>query len=143
MSLETWEQLVPKADLLATLDVEMKRRGAGSVAEGKPGCVDGSLGNAWSAEQYTSHDYPGAVEGFVFACYALRSLALNHCLVDGNKRLAWITFATVLATLDFTVDVSEEDAAAFVERIILDHLDGPQVVAWAADKLAVLPPPAK
>lgn len=138
MSLETWEQLLPKNELLSILESEMARRGAGSVAEGKPGCVDGSLGNAWSAEQYTADEYPGKIEGFVFACYALRSLALNHCLVDGNKRLAWIAFIAVLATLGLTVDVTQEDAAAFVERIIVDHLEGPVVVAWATENLSIL-----
>ena len=138
MSIESWEQLLPKSELLSILSSEMERRGGGSVAERKAGCVDGSLGSAWSAEQYTAHEYPGAMEGFVFACYALRSLALNHCLVDGNKRLAWIAFATVLATLGLTVDVTQEDAAAFVERIIVHHIEGPDVVAWAAEHLAVL-----
>ena len=138
MSVEGWEQLLPKEELLSIPRARDGRARGWHGRRRQARSIDGSLGNAWSAEQYTSHDYPGAVEGFVFACYALRSLALNHCLVDGNKRLAWIAFTAVLATLGLTVDVSQEDAAAFVERIIIDHLEGPDVVAWAAEHLSVL-----
>jgi len=141
VSVESWEELLPRDELFSILESELARRGAGSVHEAKPDCVEGSLGNAWSAEQYSSHDYPGAIEGFIFACFALRLLAMNHCLVDGNKRLAWIAFTTVLATLGLTVNATEEEAANFVSRIILEHLDGAKVVEWTAGQLSVLTAP--
>lgn len=36
MSVEGWEQLLPKEELLSILEREMVGRGAGTVAEGKP-----------------------------------------------------------------------------------------------------------
>jgi len=85
VSVESWQELLPKDELFSILESEMTRRGAGPVHGAKPNCVEGSLGNAWSAEQYTSNDYPGAIDGFIFACYALRLLAMNHSLVDGTS----------------------------------------------------------
>jgi prophage maintenance system killer protein len=75
--------------------------------------------------------------GLVFSCYALRLLALNHCLVDGNKRLAWLAFVSGLAALRLSIDVSDDDAEAFVNRIVTDHLDGQDVVRWASERLVV------
>lgn len=90
------------------------------------------------AEYLSASETPGAIPGFVFACYALRSLARNHCLVDGNKRLAWVAFALSLAAMGLSVEATDEEAESFVERIIKDHLEGPDVVTWATGKLIVL-----
>ncbi|HZL19233.1 MAG TPA: hypothetical protein VFG23_15975 [Polyangia bacterium] len=38
------------------------------------------------------------------------------------------------------MNATEEEVADFVNRIILDHLDGPKIVEWTAGKLSVLTP---
>lgn len=132
-----WEGLFTYDDLMSLHQAEMARR-ASSTQVAKEGCIEGSLGTSWLAEQYVSADIPGTVPGFIFCCWALQSLALNHCLVDGNKRLAWLAFTSGLAALGLTVDASADDAEAFVNRIITDRLDGPAVVAWVHARVAIL-----
>lgn len=59
----------------------------------------------------------------------MHSLALNHALVDGNKRLAWAaTRAFCLLNgrdLEFTVD----DAEAFVLAVARGDLDVPDITS--------------
>jgi prophage maintenance system killer protein len=132
-----WTEVISLDHLMTTHGQEMVRRG-GAPDPGKPGCVEGALGTAWLAEKYATGEIANVIAGFIFACFALRGLALNHCLTDGNKRLAWIAFIETLAALQLTVDVDEMEAAAFVTTVIVDHLTGEDVARWAEARLAVL-----
>jgi prophage maintenance system killer protein len=134
---QDWTEIVTLDHLMSTHGREMIRRG-GAPDSGKPGCVDGALGTAWLAEQYATGEIANVLSGFIFACFALRGLAQNHCLTDGNKRLAWIAFIETLAALHLTVDVDEAEAAEFVTKVIVDHLTGEDVARWAEARLAVL-----
>lgn len=135
--LQDWTDVLRLDELMTTHGREMLRRG-GQPESGKPGCIEGALGSAWLAEKYAAEDTPRVVPGFVFACFALRGLAFNHCLTDGNKRLAWIAFVETLASIQLTVDVAPDEAAAFVERVIVEHLSGEDVVRWAAERITIL-----
>lgn len=132
-----WSDVLSLDHLMTVHGREMVRRG-GQPQQGKPGCVEGALGSAWLAEHYATSETEGALPGFIFACYALRGLAMNHCLVDGNKRLAWLAFTETLAGLQLTVAVDPDEAAEFVEHVIVDHLTAEQIVEWAKDRLEVL-----
>ena len=48
------------------------------------------------------------------AAALLHSLARNHALVDGNKRLAWTACRTFLAINDHWITASEDDRFNFV-----------------------------
>jgi prophage maintenance system killer protein len=135
---EDWTDIIKLDELMATHGREVARSGGDLDTKGKPGCIEGALGTAWIAEQYATADSPMAMPGFIFACFALRGLAMNHCLSDGNKRLAWIAFVETLASLQLTVAVDEKSAAEFVEKIIIEHLTGEDVVKWAESRLEVL-----
>jgi death-on-curing protein len=137
---ENWTDVIQLDELMDTHGREVARSGGQLDTKGKPGCIEGALGTAWMAEQYATADSPMAIPGFIFACFALRGLALNHCLMDGNKRLAWIAFVETLASLQLTVTVDEMTAAAFVTTVIVDHLTGEDVVRWAESRLEVLEP---
>jgi len=63
---------------------------------------------------------------------------MNHCLVDGNKRLAWLAFTETLAGLHLTVAVDPDEAADFVESVVVEHLSAEQIVEWAKDRLELL-----
>jgi death-on-curing protein len=71
------------------------------------------------------------------AAALLHSLARNHPLVDGNKRLAWSAtrvFCLVNGRdLVFTVD----DAEAMVLAVAAGHLDGPVLVALIDEHLTL------
>jgi death-on-curing protein len=47
----------------------------------------------------------------------LHSLARNHALVDGNKRLAWTACRTFLAINDQWISASEDERFEFVIRV--------------------------
>lgn len=74
-------------------------------------CLEGKLGNAWTAELYVEDD--NKVEGFVFAAHLMFNLIKGHCLIDGNKRIAWIALVDTLAGIGWMVESSDDDAEAF------------------------------
>lgn len=70
------------------------------------------------------------------AAALLESLARNHTLVDGNKRIAW-TATVVFLRINGAdlVYASVDEAERFVLSVASEHLDLPQVEAWIADHL--------
>lgn len=51
------------------------------------------------------------------AAALLHSLARNHALLDGNKRLAWTACRTFLAVNDQWISAPEDDRFEFVIRV--------------------------
>ena len=51
------------------------------------------------------------------AAALLHSLARNHALIDGNKRLAWTACRTFLAINDHWITASEDDRFNFVIEV--------------------------
>jgi death-on-curing protein len=73
------------------------------------------------------------------AAALLESLARNHTLVDGNKRLAWT--ATVVFLRMNHVDLtyaSVDEAEAFVLAVAAHHLSLDQIEAWIAQGIRPL-----
>lgn len=64
------------------------------------------------------------------AAALLHSLARNHPLVDGNKRLAWAATRTfyLLDGRDLTYTV--DDAEALVQDVAAGRLDVPHIADW-------------
>ncbi len=70
------------------------------------------------------------------AAALLQSLARNHALVDGNKRLAWIACRTFLAINGQWISAPEDDRFDFVIRVatgVEQDLDtiAAQLRAWS------------
>jgi death on curing protein len=60
----------------------------------------------------------------------LQSIALNHALLDGNKRLAWVGMRVFLDLNDVPpVVVNVDQAEAFVLRVVTHQLDTVDEVA--------------
>lgn len=57
------------------------------------------------------------------AAALLHSLARNHPLVDGNKRLAWLATYVFLAKNGVELDPGDDDAFTFVMRVAAGELD--------------------
>jgi len=76
--------------------------------------------------------YPSIVEQ---AAALMHSLARNHPLVDGNKRLAWAGLRTMLLMngqdLVYTVDEAEE----FTLAVAKGELDVEEISVWLRDRL--------
>ena len=51
------------------------------------------------------------------AAALLHSLTKNHCLVDGNKRLAWLAMMVFSSINGFRLDAPDDDAYDFVISI--------------------------
>lgn len=56
------------------------------------------------------------------AAALLHSLARNHALVDGNKRLAWTACRTFLAINGQSISAPEDDRFEFVIRVAVGAL---------------------
>jgi death on curing protein len=57
------------------------------------------------------------------AAALLHSLARNHPLVDGNKRLAWLATYVFLAKNDVVLDPPDDDAYELVVAVAAGDLD--------------------
>ena len=98
-------------------------------------CVEGKIGNAWTAETYV--DQPNILSGLCFAGYLLFYLVKGHCFPDGNKRIGWIAAIAVLAELGLTVNATDEEAISLVLDVANDQIkDGNHIVHWLARHLA-------
>lgn len=60
---------------------------------------------------------------FTKAAALLHSLAHNHPLVDGNKRLAWLATYVVLAKNDVVLDPGDDEAYDFVVAVAAGTID--------------------
>ena len=60
---------------------------------------------------------------FTKAAALLHSLARNHPLVDGNKRLAWLATYVVLAKNDVVLDPGDDEAYDFVVAVAAGTID--------------------
>ena len=103
-----WDSILSFSDV-ATLYGEGIRRYGGDPSEPKPGCVDGSVGAAWSAESYADPD-PGRLPGLVFAGYLLfiwpriTVLPTETSALPGRRRC--MCFRTTVSTVDASIDES-------------------------------------
>jgi death on curing protein len=60
---------------------------------------------------------------FTKAAALLHSLARNHPLVDGNKRLAWLATYVVLAKNDVVLDPGDDEAYDLVVDVAAGTID--------------------
>lgn len=110
--------------------------GAEGPARPEP-CVDGALGAAYNAELYLE-GRRHLKTGLPFAAFSLVYLALRHCFVDGNKRVAWASATDILAGLGLGVTAEEQDVIDMIESVIRGELDGADVSEWLASRLYAL-----
>lgn len=63
------------------------------------------------------------------AAALMHSLARNHALVDGNKRLAWLATVVFLDLNGRTVELDDDDAFGLVMAVAEGSLDVAEVAA--------------
>jgi death on curing protein len=112
-------------DLLALVRI----LGAGPV--GDLGLLDSAAGRPQSSA-FGEAAYPTLA---LKAAALLHSLARNHALVDGNKRLAWLATVVFLDLNGHTPDV--DDDAAF--ELVMDVAAGAADVEEIAERLRAMP----
>lgn len=86
---------------------------SGDVAVGDYGLLESALARP-RATVFGQDAYPDV---HVKAAALLHSLARNHALVDGNKRLAWTACRTFLAINGQWISAPEDDRFDFVIRV--------------------------
>ncbi len=91
--------------------LEIARRAVGQdVVVGDYGLLESALARP-GASAFGEDAYPDL---HLKAAALLHSLARNHALLDGNKRLAWTSCRTFLAINDQWIDAPEDDRFNFV-----------------------------
>jgi death-on-curing protein len=100
------------------LDLDTALAIAARALETEPEVADyGLLESALARPQATvmGHDAYPSVYGKAAAL--LHSLTKNHCLVDGNKRLAWLATVVFCYINGLVIDAPDDDAYDFVIAI--------------------------
>lgn len=77
----------------------------------------GLLESALSRPRATVFGEDAYPDLFLKVAALMHSIARNHALVDGNKRLAWVACRTFLAINEQWVSASEDDRFDFVMRV--------------------------
>ena len=132
-----WQHLVTTEQILSLHEQSLRsfHQDPLSIGIEHKNCVEGKIGNAWLAEQYSSEEQ-NVRSGLCFAGYLMFYLVNGHCFPDGNKRIGWIAAMTVLASLGLTVRSTDENAIELVLRIARNEIqDGSAVVQWLAARL--------
>jgi death-on-curing protein len=137
--IQPWDHLISCDEVLALYAESIGRYG-GEGSAPKLGCVEQTLGNAYSAELYSNSQ---SSLGLVFSGYLLFYLIRDHCFIDGNKRLGWICAMRVLAALGLTVNRTQEEATELCMRVA-DSTSNPainngsEVVIWIAERIEAI-----
>jgi death-on-curing protein len=79
------------------------------------------------------HAYPGL---FAKAAALLHSLARNHPLVDGHKRLAWLATYVFLAKNDVILDPADDAAYDLVVAVAAGDIDDVGEIARVLETFA-------
>ena len=65
------------------------------------------------------------------AAALMQSLARNHAFIDGNKRVAFASAAVFLRLNGHRLEVSADDAEAFlIGQVIEGHAGLPEIASW-------------
>lgn len=109
---------------------EQIRRFGGSAGLRDPGLLESALARPRSGYYQTLFEQAAAL---------LQSLAMNHCFVDGNKRMAMGCAFIFLDLNGFEIDASGKDAERFlIDKVIVGKADVGGISQWLADHASPL-----
>lgn len=70
------------------------------------------------------------------AAALLQSLALNHCFIDGNKRMAFALAATFLRVNGLVLHLDPEEGERFlIDEVIVAKVDLTVITSWLETKI--------
>lgn len=122
----------PSIDYLSVEDLlEIAVGVVGDVAIRDPGLLASAAGRPQSSA-FGRDAYPTFAGK---AAALMHSLARNHALVDGNKRLAWAATRTFCLLNGHDVEFTVDDAEQFVLAIARGDLDVPEIATVLDDHL--------
>lgn len=83
-----------------------------------------------------SYRTDGQTDVLVYASFLLRNVAMQNCLIDGNKRVAWLACVDALLAAGLSIKATATEAADFVEKEVVNgHATVDQIAAWIAPRL--------
>lgn len=104
------------------LHEEQIRRFGGSAGLRDPGLLESALARPRSGYYQTLFEQAAAL---------LQSLAMNHCFVDGNKRMAMGSAFIFLDWNGFEINANGEEAERFlIEKVIMGKADVGEISKW-------------
>jgi death-on-curing protein len=134
MSEEPWASIISIEEIDAIHQLSIKQFGGDSSAQSSEGCIERSVGAAWTADLYSSSE--NSTPGLCFSGCLLFYLIMNHCFVDGNKRTAWSSCMECLRQYGLTLNASTDEAEAFCLKIIDREIkNAVEVSIWLAPRL--------
>jgi death on curing protein len=120
-----------------TLDtlLQIAERAVPGVLVRDAGLLESALARP-AATAFGEEAYPDL---FTKAGALLHSLARNHALVDGNKRLSWLATVTFLALNNQWVDAPDDDAFDLVMAVAAGGVSDPDKIGralqgWSASR---------
>jgi death-on-curing protein len=112
------------------LHEELIRRFGGSAGLRDPGLLESALARPRSGYYQTLFEQAAAL---------MQSLAMNHCFVDGNKRMAMGCAFIFLDWNGFEINAGGEAAENFLlKKVILGKADVAEIAAWLETHAAAL-----
>jgi death-on-curing protein len=112
------------------LHEELIRRFGGSAGLRDPGLLESALARPRSGYYQTLFEQAAAL---------MQSLAMNHCFVDGNKRMAMGCAFIFLDWNGFEINASAEAAENFLlKKVILGKADVAEIAGWLEAHAAAL-----
>lgn len=108
------------------LHEEQIRRFGGSAGLRDPGLLESALARPRSGYYRTLFEQAAAL---------LQSLAMNHCFVDGNKRMAMGCAFIFLDLNGFEINAGGKDAERFlIDKVIVGKAEVGEISKWLADR---------
>jgi death on curing protein len=99
----------------------------------KVDCLEGVTQGAFESMSYRTD---GQADALVYASFLLRNVAMHNCLIDGNKRVAWLACVDALLAVGLSIRATSSEAAEFVENeVVKGHASVDQIAAWIAPRL--------
>jgi death-on-curing protein len=132
-----WEDLLNIDEVDALYNRNISRFG-GIAGPSKTGCVEGAVGNAWSASLYA--DELADDSSVIFAAYVLYYLVCAHCFPDGNKRIGWICCFFILQKIGYTITALQDEVVEFGLAMASGKVfDGAEAVTWIKQRITKIP----
>jgi death on curing protein len=119
--------LYPPIEAVLAAHARLLERYGGAKGVRSPGGIEAALARGEQLRAYADEEpsvfvLAGAI-GYAFA-------RIHHPFVDGNKRVAFYAAFATLRMNGWALDVSEREAAEFIERVAAGDLDEPSLAAW-------------
>lgn len=114
------------------LHEDMVRLFGGSPGLRDPGLLESALARPRSGYYETVFEQAAAL---------MQSLAINHCFVDGNKRMAMgCAFAFLVANGIRISPGGAEGEKFLIDKVILGKADVGEIAAWLAKRAKIIAP---